>query len=751
MTTTTHDLLERLITEEAVGTLHLGGGHRDRSLFFTGHEVHLLESGAECRFLPHPIFFNNRRIARAAFDAILEEAGRAPQSLRSLLAARKLITPAQEQELGNAERLEEMLLLLERSERRVFEEGEVPEELLAPGENSAGIPNATLLEALLDRANESAEIRRVLPDESEVPILVDKGAALVANDGQWLFRQIAQRVDGRRTIRELADDAICFPHLARQVLAASIRQGWMKKTRFTEYEACDPYQYTPYRAREVVALLEEAIETAVDDVPLRQKLALFYLRSGQVDGAVREFARLAEIYQGRGSSAAALAAYREALRWEPAATAVRDLLVTALLALADHAAAEGDPEEERRYLVEAIAANPLDLAHHLRFADSFGGDEAQVLSALPQLFTVLAEAQRPDLGPALVARLRERFPDSLTMRACHIQTLVECGLESDAVREMEQLAGTYLDRRCKRDAERIYRRIGELFPHRRERQERMARLLRREPRKRRRVWRPSRKLAITLAILSAIATYQLYAYSLFRELGRKGEAYAESTCPAVGDGDYPLYRTQGDEILRELKSYVRVHFLSACGFVARAAAHDLEQRLDFMATQVEDTCRKLWDRAEEETLRGRGESALDVYSELVAKGVGTSWETLAATRVEEIRSYESAASLLLARAETLCEQEEFRESFLVYRGLLRDHPSSSAARAVALPILVTSAPAGAQVYEGQVLLGSAPLLVRVHPARPVTLRLTAPGYAETSVTLDDPPSPDLKVRLRRGL
>ncbi len=330
-------LLESLIVSGAVGVLNLGSGARARRVFFTGNELHLLEPGRECRFIPIPALLESEHISTDVIEEMTLRLNAGPGALSQMLAERGLLSPEERQVLGHDERVEEVLLILERAGRFIFEEGNVPEEVLLPSALTVGVSLEELANALRDRLREQLEIDRTIPTVTEVPVVSSCGREILEAGDHWVFRQVGTLVDGHRTLRDLMKESPYFPHLTRQVLAAAIRQRWLKKTQFTELLELNPFDFSPCQAGEVMNQLEEAIETADDQLPLRRTLSLFSLRAGRVEKAVAELTTIGQFLHERGDTSGAVSGYREALRWEPNAPVARDNLVRLYTEAADRA------------------------------------------------------------------------------------------------------------------------------------------------------------------------------------------------------------------------------------------------------------------------------------------------------------------------------------------------------------------------------------------------------------------------------
>ncbi len=79
-----------------------------------------------------------------------------------------------------------------------------------------------------------------------------------------------------------------------------------------------------------------------------------------------------------------------------------------------------------------------------------------------------------------------------------------------------------------------------------------------------------------------------------------------------------------------------------------------------------------------------------------------------------------------------------------------DTPAAPSAGAEQRTVELTSIPSGAEVSEGEAILGNTPLKVRVRPGQRRTLRISASGFAPREVVLSSRSQPHLEVRLQRS-
>ena len=739
-------LLEDLIRKEAVGTLVLGKGKRARRLFFTGHEVHLMDAGKACRFVPSSAFFDNDRVSEAVFEEVLTELRYTPQSVRSLLDQRGLLTPGQREELVRLELIEEMLLIIDRNTHFAFGEGNVPEELLLPSSQTIGVPMATFADSLRVRDVEQKEVLTTLPSREEVLILSEDGAREVGGDGRWIFRQVATLIDGSRTVREIVSESIYFPHLTMQVLSAAARQGWVKKTLFPELRDLDAFQYPPYQAEEMLRGIEESIEMASDPIEIRKILAAFYLRAGQVDKAVLQYHTIGDTYRVRDDGDRALACYREAMRWNPGSESLRDAVVEYYLEAADRAQHNRDPEAERRYLGEALRYRRDDLELYIRALDTYEGNEAQILKTLPKFVQVLNRDPRRDLALRFFARLREQYPNSIGVRKKHINLLLDREMKDEAVEELQFLAGTLLDAGRKKEAASIYSAITRLDPTQSRGGREVRRLLDKKPS----VWsrlHPSPALILFLVILVPVTFHHAYAYALFSDLAERSRPLMTEPCPPVGSVEFRHYRNRLEDTLHDYDSFGRMHFLTAWGLLSHRVADDLQDRVGLMDGQLESLRSRLWNRAEESYLRGRLKEASEAYAEIAERWQGTPLALESLGKVKEIETYQAEAIELNDRANLAYENGAYQEAFVLKRQLIENYPRSPQAHSATLPLQIESQPEGAEVYLKDTRLGTTPLLLKVHPTRPLYLEVRHEGYESSHFVVKEPTSSRVQINL----
>ncbi|MCI0652296.1 MAG: hypothetical protein L0Z55_10480 [Planctomycetes bacterium] len=740
-------LLEKIVASGDVGTLVLGKGNRARRLTFTGKDAHLIDAGRECRFVPGQALFENDRVSSAVFDEIVLALRATPQSLARLLLKRGLIAEEEAAPLLQRELIEESLhaIFFGAAEHFTFERGNVPEELLQRGAEGWQLPAQKLIDAIRVRFRERLEIAAVFPSADEVLAISEEGKSLLERGDNWLFSQLAVALNGTRTIKDVVAETYFYPHLSYQVLAAAVRQGWVKKTRFPEFAALRPSEAALESVPAIIAKMEEAVDMAQADEPLRRRLAAFYLRAGMVDRAIEQYCLLGDRHRARGETAAALTCYQEALRWDPNSLVLKKQLVDVNMEAAERARAARNDADERRCIGEALRYRKDDLELYLRAIRTFEGDEERILQVLPRMIETMEEDDRRDLALRFLARLQESFPNSTGIRRKHVNVLLDYGNKDAAIREIEYLAGIHLDRGERAEAQALYQKIAVLDPKRRDAREQVERL---EPKKKTpgiKAWRPSTLFAVLLVMMLPVVAYQFYAYGIYVELDRKAYALGDAPVPEMGTRAHQIYRAQTREVLRELRSFSRLHVISIWGGVCREIADDLDARLAFMDRQLDESLTRLWERAEEAKLRGRPLEASNYLKQLIAKGGNTRWETEASAAIAEIENYETQATELLRRARVAMASRGHEESFLLGRRILTEFPRSSAAREVSLPIVVESKPSQAIVQSGQMILGTTPLLLTMNPARPLCLVITRPGFEDAELLIEDPNSHVIQV------
>lgn len=461
--------IQRCHAEGEVGTLCLGLGSRTRRLFFSGSEVHLLETGVDRRVHPGRQLLDPEQLPRPLLDELAARIRSDEKRLSERLAERGLLPAAELAGFALDELIEEMLLACARHGKNfAFERGQVPEELLLPQAAAPpGVPMDRFLAALQERRCELNAFARSFPSLSEIVVLSEVGLRMQHTGDDWAFQQVAALVDGFRPVRAVLADSVLFPHATGRVLVTSLQRGLIKKTLFPEFQGLDPEQLAPREAARWADLLRASLAAAVDEMPLRQRLAVLCLRAGDADQAVGQLSTIGDMWEARGELTKALDNFREALRWEPEALILQEKVVRVYLRFAEQAFRTGKDDEGRQYLEEALCHNSNDLELYVRILDSYPDPEQAIQHALPRLLKIMMRAGHRDLAIALFEELVRRAPQHDALRKRFVNFLLDHDAQDRAVEELEQLANQLLERGAQLEAKAIYDKIAMLAPERR--------------------------------------------------------------------------------------------------------------------------------------------------------------------------------------------------------------------------------------------------------------------------------------------
>lgn len=741
-------LIAKVVEREQVGTLYLGKGARVRRFFFSSGEIHLLEPGKDCRFLPQPFLFDNDNISRAAVEEMAVRIRREPQSLAALLEERGQLPREQLENFYLEETLEEILLVMSRNgDHFFFEEGSVPEELLSPTQRHSGILLKKFVEALQRRRAELRDFVALFPSQEELLVLSEKGIQ-AQNAGQdWLFMQVADLIDGFRTIRSLLSDGFLFPHFTAMTLVHAAKTGWIKKTVFPELEDLRPDQLTPPQALAQIPVFTQAAEMAVDDLAIRGRLAEICLRAGEVDQAIFQFNLIGDVLQRRNEFVASLDTYREALRWDPDSILLQEKVVRTYLQFAETSFKNGQADDGRRLVEEALRYHGSSLHLYLRIVDSYDSMEEVLQVAVPRLLKIMNKAGEKQLPMQLFEELVTRDTQNDSLRKRFVNFLLDNGNKERAVRELELLAGSLLDRGESTEAQQIYEKIARLAPS--EETEKRVERLQQHPNANRKLFRPTLAGMSFVFLLTLVGGYQLYALLLLVDLNSKADALVQQELPRAGSVDHREYCSDAALMLQDLRSFQRRHFATFwSGFASRTEGL-LEKRTLFLEQQLLRKLETAFGEAERAEILGRADQAQLLYREVKRLGVGTLWEQRAAGRMTKLDTYLAKAEAYLDEAKRAEAMGELTEAFELYQSLLFEFPRSPAAKKLRIPITVESNPAGATVRLGNSIIGKTPVVVRVKPFESTRLTLERRGFENHELILENPTEPVVRVPLTR--
>ncbi|MEM7166840.1 MAG: hypothetical protein AAF581_15360 [Planctomycetota bacterium] len=738
----TPDLLQLLLQLEQnrdVGTLYLGKGTALQRLFFSDDEVHLLDPGLEYRFLPSPMIVDREGFTRSSVDSVLAQSHKGQQGVATIFAERGLLPQEQVRAYQELETLERSLLSLDRhGSHFFFEAGSVPEELLMPTDDSrVGVPLAVFLRGVKERHALLKEFHTLFPSLEEVPVLSEAGIRAQTEKSNWVFGQVAELVDGFRSVHALLNDCIVFPHHTAIALTQAMSAGLFKKTRFPELDEVTPEAIAPREAGQWVDTFERAIPMAADDLPLRQRTAALCLRAGDADRAVFHYNVIGDILEHAGDFSRALQNYREALRWDSGSLILQEKCVRVFLRFAEEAFRNDQPEEGRRYLEEALAYNSTDLELYLRIVESYGDAEQAVQHALPRLLKLMLRAGHDELAISLFEELVRRAPHIDTLRKRFINYLLDHGETSRAVQELEQLAGSLLDRGARAEAHQIYEKIERLAPGtvapEAARKTKQAR-----PQKTRSGPRVSFVGVLALMTLGIFGAYQGYSLFALQELNKQVDALVAVELPTPGEQRHQEYMQSTDALLSDFRSYRRLHFASFWSPFAADLEQVLADRSQHLSQQLNRLLNGLMEQGERAEFRGRLAEAELLYRRVETTGEGTFWVARARQQLQELQQYRDEAANVAARMPVAEAAGDYAEAFRLAQELLYNYPRSQEAKDVKLPITIESLPIGAEVKTGRGTLGKTPLILRMTPFKAVTLQLELPGYEPDVIIIDNP-------------
>lgn len=742
-------LLTQLAETREVGTLYLGKGTALQRLFFSDDEVHLLDPGLEYRFLPSPLITESEGFTRSAVDSALAQSHKGQLGIAAVFAERGLLAEQHVRAYQELECLERSMLAFERhGSHFFFEAGSVPEELLlAEDDSRIAIPTPVFLRGVSERQALLKEFREMFPSNEEIPVLSDAGIRARTEGGSWVYGQVAELIDGFRTVYAVMDDCIVFPHHSAIALVQAAAAGFIKKTRFPELDEITPETMAPREAALAVEQFERAIPTAADDLVLRQRTAALCLRAGDAERAIFHYNVIGDLLEHRKDFTRALQNYREALRWDADSLILQEKCVRIFLHFAEDAFRNEQPEEGRRYLEEALTYNSSDLELYLRIIESYGDAESAVQHALPRLLKLMVRAGNDALAISLFEEMVRRAPHLDTVRKRFINFLLDHGETERAVQELELLAGSLLDRGARAEAHQIHEKIQRLVPDSAAPEAARRSKQTRPPRERKGPL-VSFSGMVALTILGAFGAYQCLTLFSLQALNKKVDALVAVELPTPGDKRYESYLNSTDDLLRDFRSYRRRHFASLWSPYAKDLEGVLESRQQHLSQQVTRLLTGLMDRGDNAELRGRLAEAELLFRRVETMGEGTLYFERARQRLSELEAYRTGAATLARQMAAAEKAGKFSESFRMGQSIMYDYPRSEEAKTLRLPVMIETLPKGAEVRSGAKVLGKAPLVLRVTPFQPVTLQLVLPGYEPEIIIIDNPKKAAQRVTLQ---
>jgi tetratricopeptide (TPR) repeat protein len=207
-------------------------------------------------------------------------------------------------------------------------------------------------------------------------------------------------------------------------------------------------------AAQATRILKRVIQLAPMDMKARTRLIDQLVARGQVDDAVREYLELADIYYRLADLDNARKTYTTALRVIQQANADRQWNVHILQRMADIDMQRLDWKQAIRVYEQIRTLRPDDEGARKNLIDLSLrlGQSAQAAAELESYMAYLQTHGNSDRAIPFIESLLEERPGDVTLRRGLAQAYYQTGRTEDAVRELDSLAESLLDKGNKEEA-----------------------------------------------------------------------------------------------------------------------------------------------------------------------------------------------------------------------------------------------------------------------------------------------------------
>ena len=362
------------------------------------------------------------------------------------------------------------------------------------------------------------------------------------------------------------------------------------------------------------------------------------------------------------------------------------------------------------------------------------------LSDLCDWICALARKTRvPDTALHACLEILHELPQNAAFRKKLINLYLDFRMAAEASGEMQTLARQYLERGQKAKAQELIekiRRVGAAGNEARQLERQVTALAGRGGR------RTMPRLFLSFVLCFCI--YQVWTYFAWVRL-----LESPSTAEAAKHGELPSsgYLPGPEEercvvLAASAKRFLHEFPLS----VLRGDAENLLARVLKRANEIGSAraqrIRTVLRQAREKAVEGEKATTESLLRPLLSLPAGDDFRREAEDILEEVKGHERSAAEVYAEGRNLEGHGDFRGAYRSFRRLLDTYPDSSLVKELKLPVVIDSAPSGADIHEiegeGQKNpLGRTPHAVYFSPGGSFELELSTPGYVPLRVTVHE--------------
>ena len=292
--------------------------------------------------------------------------------------------------------------------------------------------------------------RKQLPGQGEKGLLIPLGEVFTQARSSQVIESVSAIYEmiERGLLSSAMEEAYYALELAPAYLPMHAMMGEMLYKQGDYERAVAKYQVLgrAYAVRnempQAIQYFRKVVELAPADLAARTKLIDELLACGQVEEAIEEYARLAEVHYNQADRATARRTYLEAFQAAQQANADRALKVKLLHRVADIDMQILDWRQAARIYQQIRSIQPDDeeacrqiIQLNLRL-----GQEQGALAELDQLIAALTKSKQPKKLVIFLERLGQENPEQISIRRRLVDAYLAAGLTTQAVAEMDRIA-----------------------------------------------------------------------------------------------------------------------------------------------------------------------------------------------------------------------------------------------------------------------------------------------------------------------
>jgi outer membrane protein assembly factor BamB/tetratricopeptide (TPR) repeat protein len=723
------DIFQTLAMNQQEGTLVISSGEKRTDIYFSKQGIRLLTTGGRKYPLIGELLLKKKKLSSVELDMALAKQRMTGELIGNVLVGMGAVTEQDIQDCVRKQIEEEIHEVFSWSGAKFeFIPGEPEAEFFDPARLGRPITfsvNEIIMEAAR-RVDEWEMIHQRIPytnaiyahREHEVAIPDVSYLGFSTNE---IF-QIAEFIDGRRTIEDIIEKASLGRFEVCKILAAFVDAGYIAKLDLQQtVEIADRLHKSGDRTS-AIKIYRDALIDHPDDRWLRTKLAELYEKDDMKNEAAVEYAKVADSLAAQGKHDDAVSLFKKALELSPRNFSIKQKLY-------------------QYYL----AQHKVDLA----------AEEGLFVARTYWRMNRLQEAVD------VLKQILDLSPDSIEVREMLINVLIDQQQQASALEHYEIIATVFAKQGNREGLAETYRKILAIDKSRSDIRTRLNAIL---SKGRRRALGRGRKAVLTLALLLALIG-GFVAFLGHREISARREIKALSSRLSVLEKDKQIHGLQADvedrykNLATDIESFkkkYRFTMLVASGgdadslvwTVKRSLAQFEKARNQKGEKRVADNA-EILVRAKQLDKEGEFDDAYLLYEKVDKELLVQEEKTEVETKIRYLLDYLNRAKRCVEVAQTAEKNQNYEEAYQKYRELLRDFPCAALTEQIKLPLLVDSEPRGADVIIDDKSYGTTPQVIRRSPDQVVQVIVRKEGYKKPLLRVVEPDSWQAVFKLQR--